>query len=119
MIACVAYMAGYDLDCNQTQTFVYAYLAGVAINSVVKKAGIRIGVKVSTNIIKKIPGTVLTKINQKVGFRLLTKFGTTDVVNLGKLIPGIGAVVGGGLDLFETKIIADRAYDWFMKGNLS
>ena len=32
MIACVAYMAGYDLDCNQTQTFVYAYLAGVAIN---------------------------------------------------------------------------------------
>lgn len=52
MIACVAYMAGYDLDCNQTQTFVYAYLAGVAINSVVKKAGIKIGVKVSTNIIK-------------------------------------------------------------------
>ena len=46
MIACVAYMAGYDLDCNQTQTFVYAYLAGVAINSVVKKAGIKIGVKV-------------------------------------------------------------------------
>lgn len=119
MIACVAYMAGYDLDCDQTQTFVYACLAGVAINSVVKKAGIKIGVKVSTNIIKKIPGTVLTKINQKVGFRLLTKFGTTGVVNLGKLIPGIGAVVGGGLDLFETKIIADRAYAWFMKGNLS
>lgn len=63
MIACVAYMAGYDLDCDQTQTFVYAYLAGVAINSVVKKAGIKIGVKVSTNIIKKISGTVLTKIN--------------------------------------------------------
>ncbi len=119
VIACVAYMSGYDLDCDQTQTFVYACLAGVAINSVVKQAGIKIGVKVSTNIIKKIPGTVLTKINQKVGFRLLTKFGTTGVVNLGKLIPGIGAVVGGGLDLFETKIIADRAYDWFMKGNLS
>lgn len=61
----------------------------------------------------------MTKINPKVGFRLLTKFGTTGVVNLGKLIPGIGAVVGDGLDLFETKIIADRAYDWFMKGNLS
>ena len=42
-----------------------------------------------------------------------------DIINLGKLIPGIGAVVGGGLDLFETKIIADRAYAWFMKGNLS
>ena len=38
-----------------------------------------------------------------------------NIINLGKLIPG----VDGGLDLFETKVIADRAYDWFMKGNLS
>lgn len=119
MIACVAYMADYDLNSDQTQTFVYACLAGVAVNNVIKQAGIKIGVKVTTNLIKKIPATVLTKINQKVGFRLLTKFGTTGVVNLGKLIPGVGAIVGGGLDLFETKVIADRSYDWFMKGNFS
>lgn len=119
MIACVAYMADYDLNSDQTQTFVYACLAGVAVNNVIKQAGIKIGVKVTTNLIKKIPGTVLTKVNQKVGFRLLTKFGTTGIVNLGKLIPGVGAIVGGGLDLFETKVIADRSYDWFMKGNFS
>lgn len=42
-----------------------------------------------------------------------------DIINLEKLILGVGAIVGGGLDLFETKVIADRSYDWFMKENFS
>lgn len=119
MVACVAYMADYELNCDQTQTFVYACLAGVAISNLVKQAGIKFGVKLTNQIIKKIPGKVLTKINQKVGFRFITKFGTTGIVNLGKIVPGVGAVVGGGLDLAETKIIADRAYKWFLKGDFS
>lgn len=119
MIACVAYMADYELDSDQTQTFVYACLAGVAVNSLLKQAGIKFGVKFANGLIKKIPGKVLTKINQKVGFRFITKFGTKGIVNLGKLLPGVGAVVVGGLDLVETKIIADRAYKWFFKGDFS
>lgn len=119
MIACVAYMADYELNSDQTQTFVYACLAGVAVNSLVKQAGIKFGVKFANGLIKKIPGKVLTKINQKVGFRFITKFGTKGIVNLGKLLPGVGAVVGGGLDLVETKVIADRAYKWFLKGDFS
>lgn len=119
MIACVAYMADYELDSDQTQTFVYACLAGVAVNGLLKQAGIKFGVKFANGLIKKIPGKVLTKINQKVGFRFITKFGTKGIVNLGKLLSGVGAVVGGGLDLVETKIIADRAYKWFFKGDFS
>ncbi len=119
MIACVAYMAGYELHTDQTQTFVYACLAGVAVNSLVKQAGIKFGVKFANGLIKKIPGKVLTKINQKVGFRFITKYGTKGIINLGKLLPGVGALVGGGLDLVETKVIADRAYRWFLKGDFS
>ena len=119
MIACTAYMVGYDLNSDQTQTFVYACLAGVAVNGILKKAGISFGVKLATGVIKKIPGKVLTKINQKVGFRFITKFGTKGIVNLGKMVPGVGAVVGGGLDFVETKVIADRAYRWFMLGDYS
>lgn len=117
MIACVAYMADYELDSDQTQTFIYSCLAGVAVNGLLKQAGIKIGVKFTNGLIKKIPGKVLTKINQKVGFRFITKFGTKGIVNLGKLLPGVGAIVGGGLDLVETKIIAERAYKWFFKGD--
>ena len=119
MIACTAYMAGFDLNSDQTQTFVYVCLAGVAVNSFLKKAGIGFGVKFATGIIKKIPGKVLTKTNQKVGFRFITKFGTKGVVNLGKMIPGVGAVIGGGLDFVETNVIADCAYRWFMLGDYS
>lgn len=119
MIACTAYMAGYELNSDQTQTFVYACLAGVALNNALKQAGIKVGIKLANGVIKKIPGKVLTKINQKVGFRFITKFGTTGVVNLGKMIPGVGAIVGGGFDLAETKIIAKRAYKWFWQGNFA
>lgn len=117
MIACTAYMGGYDLKCDQTQTFVYACLAGVSINQIVKQFGIKFGNKFAVNLIKKIPGKVLTKINQKVGFRFITKFGEKGLINLGKLVPGVGAVISGGLDYSETKVIARRAYKWFINGD--
>lgn len=117
MIACVAYMAGYELDSDQTQTFIYACLAGVAVNGLLKQAGIKFGVKFTNGLIKKIPGKALTKINQKVGVRFITKFGTKGIINLGKLVPGVGAVVGGGMDFAETKIIAKRAYKWFIESD--
>lgn len=119
MIACVAYMAGFELKSDQTQTFVYACLAGVAVNELIKQAGIKFGIKFANGLIKKIPGKVLVKINQKVGFRFITKFGTKGVLNLGKMLPGVGAVIGGGLDLVETKAIAVRAYKWFMEGDFA
>ena len=119
MIACTAYMAGFELNCDQTQTFVYACLAGVAVNELIKQASIKFGVKFTTNLIKKIPGKVLTKINQKVGFRFITKFGTKGIINMGKLIPCVGAVIGGGFDLVETKAISNRAYKWFFENNFS
>ena len=67
--------------------------------------------------IKRIPGKVLTKINQKVGFRFITKFGTKGIINMGKLVPGVGAIIGGGLDFAETKAIGDRTYKCFFEGN--
>jgi len=119
MVACTAYIAGYDVKSDQVQTLIYACLAGVAINELIKKAGIKVGEKLTISAIKRIPGKVLTKINQKVGFRLLTKFGETGIINLGKLVPGVGAVINGGLDLAETKAIGNRAYKWFFEGDYS
>ena len=114
MIACLAYMGGYDTNSDQVQTLVYACLAGISVDQIVKQTGIKVGMKMANAMIKKIPGSALTKINQKVGFRLLTKFGTTGVINLGKMIPFVGGIIGGGFDFAETKIIADRAYKMFI-----
>lgn len=119
MIACIAYMSGYDLNSDHTQTFVYACLAGVSVNEIIKQATIKFGVKFAESMIRKIPGKVLTKINQKVGFRFITKFGQKGIINLGKLVPGVGAVIGGSIDFAETKVISKRAYKWFMEGDFS
>ncbi len=35
------------------------------------------------------------------------------------MLPGVGAIVGGGLDFTETKIIANRAYKWFFDNDFS
>ncbi len=66
MIACCAYMAGYDLKSDQTQTLVYACLAGVAVNQILKKAGIKLGEKVAVKMVEKIPGKVVISINKKI-----------------------------------------------------
>lgn len=119
MIACLAHMGGYDTNSDQVQTLVYACLAGISLDQVVKQVGIKFGVKLAQGMVKKIPGRVLTKINQKVGFRFLTKFGTKGLINIGKAIPIVGGVISGGFDFAETKIIADRAYKMFILGDFS
>lgn len=119
MIACIAYMCGYDTDSDQVQTLVYACLAGISVNQIIKNTGIQFGTKLSISMIKKIPGTALTKINQRVGFRFITKFGSKGLINLGKAVPVVGGIIGGGFDLVETKLIADRAYKMFFEGELT
>lgn len=119
MIAAIAKIRGYDLYSDQVQTFVYATLAGISILDVTKKFGIEIGNKFAMGMVKKIPGKVLTKINQAVGFRLATKFGTTGVINLGKTVPVAGAVVGGAFDAVTTRTIAKLAKNTFTDAGLN
>lgn len=119
MIACCAYLAGFDTHSDQVQSLVYACLAGVSVNSLIKNVGIQFGQKFTIGLIKKIPGKALTKINQKVSFRFLTKFGEKGLINLHNVVPGIGGIIGGAFDFTETKEIANRAYRWFFEGDMT
>ena len=58
MIACTAYMAGYDISSDQVQTLVYACLAGLSVGEIAKQFGIKFGQKVAVGMIEKIPGKV-------------------------------------------------------------
>ncbi|WOO36074.1 EcsC family protein [Anaerocolumna sp. AGMB13020] len=118
MIACIAYIGGYDPSDDEVQTMAYVCLTGSAAADILKKAGINIGEKITVNLIKKIPGAALTKINQKVGFRFLTKFGEKGAINLVKFVPLVGGVVGGGVDIVGTKLIADNAIKMFIEGKI-
>ena len=69
--------------------------------------------KITEQGIKKISFEIIKKINQAVGFRLLTKFGQKGVINLGKTIPVVGGVVGGTVDSLSTNIIGKVAKETF------
>lgn len=114
MVAALAVLGGYDVHEDQVQTAVYLCMAGGAAADVLKDVGVQVGNKVAVNALKKLPGSVLTAINKKVGFRLATKFGETGIVNLGKLVPVVGAVIGGGFDFATTRVIATTAYNQFI-----
>ena len=73
-------------------------LLGDAAKEPFRQAGIKIGKKLTEKAVSKVPGKVLIEINKKVGFRLLTKAGEKGVVNLVKVVPVAGGVVGGIFD---------------------
>lgn len=109
MIATIANMRGYDLKDDQVRTLVYVSLTGQSAADILKQSGIKIGTNLAKSLVKKIPGEVIKNINQKVGFRLLTKFGQTGVINLGKCIPLVGGVIGGTVDAIGTRTIGKTA----------
>ena len=113
MTAAIAYINGYDIYSDQVRTIAYACLTGSSTTKVLKNVGIKIGEKVVINAIKKIPVEVLVKINQQVGFRLVTKFGQKGLVNFGKMIPLVGGVVGGVFDTGMTLTIGNIAKKLF------
>jgi hypothetical protein len=63
--------------------------------------------------VKRVSGKTLIDINKKVGFRLLTKGGTTGVVNLGKMVPFAGAPIRATTDLLSMRAVAAYAKSSF------
>jgi len=114
MIGAIAHLRGYDVRSDQVRTLVFACLAGSAAFDILKDLGINIGAQLTRQMIFRIPGLVLKRINRAVGFRLVTKAGARGVVNLVKIVPLVGGVVGGALDAAATKVIGQTAKQVFV-----
>jgi hypothetical protein len=110
MIGTIAHIRGYDLADERVRTLALATLAGDAtVREVTKRVGSDFATRAGKAAVQRVPGKVLIEINKKVGFRLLTKNGTTGVINLGRAVPLLGAVVGGAVDGTSTKTVAEVA----------
>lgn len=118
MVAAIAYMGGYDLKSEQVRTSVFLSLLGGSANRVLDSVAVQLATKLTANAISQIPEKTLTKINQAVGFRLLTKFGSTGVLNMGKTVPVVGGLIGGTLDALATNVIANAAKNMFLKDTI-
>jgi hypothetical protein len=115
MIAAVAHMGGYDLRDDAVRSLVYVCMAGKQAGDIAKGFGIKLGEKLATATIKRVlTRPVLTKINQAVGFRLVTQFGSKGVINVGRMVPLVGGVVCGTFDGVTTRAIGGAAGKAFL-----
>ena len=107
MVTAIAIMGGYNVKDDRIRTLVYSCIAANSIAEVAKDFGLSLSNKLLIKAIKKI--------NQAIGFKLLTKFGQKGVINLGKTIPFIGGIINAAFDVVATNTIGNIARDTFIK----
>lgn len=114
MVAAIATLRGYDLNEPQVRTAVLLTLVGSDADEVLAKAGLTGGGgKVVGLVGQQLPPAALLILNKAIAFRLLRGFGEKAFARLGRAIPLAGGVVGGGIDVWMMKRIADHALQEF------
>lgn len=114
MVAGVAAIGGYDPNSDQVRTLVYFCLMGNAMSDAAKSVGIKLGAEATKSLVGRIPGSLIYAINKKIGFYFLTRFGSKGVVRISNVVPVVGGVISGGVDVLMTKAIARNAYKEFI-----
>jgi len=109
LAATIAIINGYSPDEDRVRTFILLSVLGDAGKEVLKEAGVTVSNRIALSAIKSIPGSVLKQINSAVGFRLVTKAGEKGVVNLTKVAPIAGGLVGGFIDSLSCFIVGRSA----------
>ncbi len=115
MIAAIAYMGGLNLRAEKVKTLVYTCLIGNFAKDILQETGIRLGTKFTTLAVERISEKTLLLINQRVGFRLLSTYGTKGMINLSKAIPLVGGIIGGSIDIVSTNLIGNLARNAFLE----
>ncbi|MBV1832152.1 EcsC family protein [Komagataeibacter sp. AV436] len=115
MIAGIAHIGGHDILDDRIKTLCYVCLTGNSATEIIKATGIEIGKKLTASTIQKyITGEMIKTINKTVGFRLATKAGSTGLINVTKMVPLIGGVLGGTVDAVMTNIVGNTARNAFI-----
>jgi hypothetical protein len=114
MVAGIATLRGYDVDDPQVRSAVLLTLVGSEADEVLAKAGLTKGSgKVLGLVGQQLPPAALLMLNKAIGFRLLRGVGEKAFARLGRAVPLAGGVVGGGIDVWMMKRIADHAMKEF------
>lgn len=114
MVGAIATLRGYDVQDPQVRTAVLLTLVGSHADEVLAKAGLTTGAgRVASLATGKLPPAALLFVNKAIGFRLARGLGEKAFIRLGRGVPLVGGAVGGGVDGWMMKKIADHAMAQF------
>ncbi len=110
MVGAVATLRGYDVSDARIRTAVLLTLVGSRASDVLKAAGIKSpGGPLAGLALRRLPPPALMLVNKAIGVRLMRGLGERFLSRLGRGLPIAGGAIGGGLDLWMMKRIADHA----------
>ena len=114
MVGGIATLRGYDVSEPRVRTAVLLSLVGSDAEEVLQKAGMTsVSGRATSYALKGLPPAALMMVNKAVGFRLMRGVSEKLLARLGRGVPLAGGVVGGGIDGFMMKKIADHAMKEF------
>jgi uncharacterized protein (DUF697 family) len=98
MTAAIASLYGYDTDDLRVKVAIFGNVLGNKLVDACRSFGVQLTNTLTMNMISRIPGRIIYQINKQIGFRVLTKMGTKGMINIVKVVPVAGGVVGGSID---------------------
>lgn len=114
MVGAIAQLRGYDLTDERIRSAVLLTLVGSRADDVLKKAGMSTGGgRLATLATRGMPPAAMMMVNKAVGFNLMRSVGVRTVGRFGRGVPVIGGFIGGGMDAWMMKKIADHAMTEF------
>ncbi len=122
MIAVIGILFGWEATSDQLRTVAFSCLLGTAAGEAVRDVGVKASTRFGSRFIRHIPGKSLKRVNDFFrihnlfikGVNVGTKAGRTatasagakagskGIVNLSKMVPLLGGIVGGGLNILFT-----------------
>ncbi|WP_457206861.1 EcsC family protein [Nocardioides sp. P5_C9_2] len=114
MVGAIAQLRGYDLSDERIRSAVLLTLVGSRADDVLEKAGMSTGGgRLATLATRGMPPAAIMMVNKAVGFNLMRSVGVRTIGRFGRGVPVIGGFIGGGLDAWMMKKIADHAMQEF------
>lgn len=114
-IATIATMGGFCPTDEEVRTFAFNCLPRHVIIKSLKTVFVKLSNKMAKIGINHVRGSDLTKVNRVLGGRVVTKNGSTGVINLISLVPIAGVTAGAVTDFIDAKNVIDSAYREFIK----
>ena len=123
MIAVIGILFGWEATSDQFRTTAFSCLLGTITSEAVRDVGVKASTRFGSRLVGNISGKSLQRFNTAIGIpRLLIKgvktgakaggkatasatarAGSKGIINLTKMVPLLGGIVGGGLNIVFTR----------------
>jgi hypothetical protein len=114
--ATLASLRGYPLADPWTQSLVLVSLTGAAAPELMRQSGIRLSQWATRHLVSTVSDAALLRLQQRVSSRLLTGMAAKRTV--GRMVPVVGAAVGGAFDAYAARSVATAARRLFLPKKL-